>query len=634
MQVVSIGLSADGRTIVTITDPDSDNWGGLKYDHPVMSGYVADVTRNATFESQNVTDIGQRGHVMFMHNDDVHVDAAGFYGLGRTDKSIPINDPVLSPDPDHPGQFTLDKIDPTTGKRVMTPMLDSNGQPVVVNGVTQMQPVRTGLNPRGRYAVHFHRTGIDEGDDPATIADSAVVDTPGWGIVNHSSNVNVDGNVVFNAVGAAYATEAGDEIGRFDGNIAIHSQGSGGVSDGRSNVQDFGHEGNGFWLQGGNVSVTNNIVAGQRSAGFVFYPVGLNQAGLGVTTIPVEDLVNPAWALPGQTTINVGQVPLRKFKGNIAFASYEGLAIRYTMQGVTGEHADQRNLIEDFTTFDDSAYGISTFYTSRLVLKNVNVIGNEDNPHGYGILTSNVTSNIIFDHVHAVGWDVGIDAPTKGVNEIIGGYFNDITGIQIQSENADGRTIKITGNTDAAGNLDPSQPQFGTLSAAALGTRKQLGISLNSGSNVAGSDITSLFNQSQLRPGTVTVDGQQLYDGKQASSYKPFDSSTPGGVPSYVPAELVDLTNQQLFDNYGLAIGGILAPASAVLQIRESMVYWVPLHPLWRTCNWSARRCTTPTKAPTFSPTIITILATIMQIYMAMFTSQKRLQLRCRMAGI
>ena len=142
------------------------------------------------------------------------VDAAGFYGLGRTDKRIPIDDPVLSPDPDHPGKFTTDKIDPTTGQRVMVPVLDANGKPVVINSVTQMQPVRTGLNPRGRYAVHFHRTGVDEGSDPATIADSAVVDTPGWGIVNHSSNVNVDGNVVFNAVGAAYATEAGDEIGR------------------------------------------------------------------------------------------------------------------------------------------------------------------------------------------------------------------------------------------------------------------------------------------------------------------------------------------------------------------------------------------------------------------------------------
>ena len=74
---------------------------------------------------------------------------------------------------------------------------------MVINGVTQLEVARTGLNPRGRYAVHFHRTGIDEDADPATISDSSVVDTPGWGIVNHSSNVDVDGNVVFNAVGAA-----------------------------------------------------------------------------------------------------------------------------------------------------------------------------------------------------------------------------------------------------------------------------------------------------------------------------------------------------------------------------------------------------------------------------------------------
>ncbi len=190
--------------MVTITDPKVANWKGLTYAHPVISGYVADVSRNATFESQNVVTVARRGHVMFMHNDNVHVDAAGFYGLGRTDKRTPIDDPVLTPDPDHPGQMTTDVIDSRTGQRVMVPVLDENGKPVVVNGVTQMQVARTGLNPRGRYAVHFHRTGIDEGDDPATISDSSVVDSPGWGIVNHSSNVDVEGNVVFNAVGAAY----------------------------------------------------------------------------------------------------------------------------------------------------------------------------------------------------------------------------------------------------------------------------------------------------------------------------------------------------------------------------------------------------------------------------------------------
>jgi hypothetical protein len=39
--------------------------------------------------------IERRGHVMFMHNRDVHIANAGFYKLGRTDKSKPINDSVV-----------------------------------------------------------------------------------------------------------------------------------------------------------------------------------------------------------------------------------------------------------------------------------------------------------------------------------------------------------------------------------------------------------------------------------------------------------------------------------------------------------------------------------------------------------
>src|SRR5262249_47131126 len=90
---------------------------------------------------------------------------------------------------------------------------------------------------------------------PVTINDSAVADSPGWGIVSHSSNVNVTNNVVFNATGAAFVTEAGDETGIIDHNIAIHSQGARDSFGGRNQVQDFGFDGEGFWLSGGNVSV-------------------------------------------------------------------------------------------------------------------------------------------------------------------------------------------------------------------------------------------------------------------------------------------------------------------------------------------------------------------------------------------
>ena len=102
VQIVSMGRTADGRTVVTINDPSIVNWAGLQFNHVIASGYVADVSRNATFESQNVVTIARRGHVMFMHSDNVHVDGAGFYGLGRTDKRTQIDDPVLTPDPTVP----------------------------------------------------------------------------------------------------------------------------------------------------------------------------------------------------------------------------------------------------------------------------------------------------------------------------------------------------------------------------------------------------------------------------------------------------------------------------------------------------------------------------------------------------
>src|SRR6185503_10991735 len=104
--------------------------------------------------------VAHRGHVMLMHNPDAHIEGAGFYGLGRTDKRTLIDDPVLVPDTDNPGQMTTDVLSnninaehPELGHRVLVPVLDANGRAVP----GKFEIARTGLNPRGRYAVHFHR---------------------------------------------------------------------------------------------------------------------------------------------------------------------------------------------------------------------------------------------------------------------------------------------------------------------------------------------------------------------------------------------------------------------------------------------------------------------------------------------
>jgi hypothetical protein len=210
LEIASVS-TVGGKVTVTVTTP-------LLHNNPLVTGqsiYVTNVSRNATVQSLSVAQTQHRGHVMIMHKPTAEIEYAGFYGLGRTDKRNPLHNVEL----------------------------DSAG--ALVPG--------TGKNQVGRYAVHFHRTGLDHHVAPPTIRGSAVVDSPGWGIVNHSSYVNVEGNTAFDIIGAAYVTEAGNEIGAFRNNIAIRSTGSGAGIESREDRQDFGHQGDGFWFQGAGI---------------------------------------------------------------------------------------------------------------------------------------------------------------------------------------------------------------------------------------------------------------------------------------------------------------------------------------------------------------------------------------------
>ena len=154
------GVAGNRVTFVNRTNGANDGRPSLIWNHGAPAGfglnvYVADYTRNVRFATQDAgtVPIAQRGHVMFMHNPNVAVRNAEFYQLGRTDKTQLVTDPQ------------------------------------VVDGAL----VSGGENPRGRYAVHFHRTGAsDINSPPAQISGSSVFGSPGWGFVNHDSHVDID----------------------------------------------------------------------------------------------------------------------------------------------------------------------------------------------------------------------------------------------------------------------------------------------------------------------------------------------------------------------------------------------------------------------------------------------------------
>jgi hypothetical protein len=266
----------------------------LVYDHMIpvsgLSVFVANVTRNVILESQTPKPVTSRGHVMFMHSPQATIENVAFYNLGRSDKLLPANDPKV----DH--------------REHLTP--------------------GTGQNPRGRYAVHFHRTGTGAREKPALVRGCVVVNSPGWGFVNHSSHVIFEDNVAFNVSGAAFVTEAGDEIGTFRHNIAIRAIGSGKDVDERRRLQDFGHDGDGFWLQGGGVAVEDNVASGQSGIGFIIYTQGLQQEGLGKMQFAAANLQDRSIA-GARSAVEVAEVAIRSFKGNLALTSGMGFMVRF-----------------------------------------------------------------------------------------------------------------------------------------------------------------------------------------------------------------------------------------------------------------------------------------------------------------
>lgn len=269
---------------------------------PDLEVHVANLSRNIVVSSENtsVNSISgdfrkPRGHIMFMHNLNVDVRYVEANNLGRTDKSIILDD----------WDFSDLDANQNTGSPV------SNG----------------GKNPRGRYSFHFHRGGMDVSVFPAkpitplptpARVEGCVVNTdPGWGYVNHSSRVDFVKNVSYNVVGGAFNTEAGNETGSFIENIAIRTvnpqnpimiaprprgsytegDATSSLADLRENRQDFAWQGDGFWFHGTGVTVQGNVVAGCTGHAFVYWTEGLVEKGLGMARGDIDAHV-PAAEFP------------------------------------------------------------------------------------------------------------------------------------------------------------------------------------------------------------------------------------------------------------------------------------------------------------------------------------------------
>jgi len=333
---------------------------------------VANYTRNVTFSSPDDVSIHERGHVMFMHSDSVDVRYAAFEGLGRTDKS-----------------------------KASTNVMD-------------LDDVAADSNVQGRYSVHLHRTGAEDGENPALLVGNAVFGSPGWGFVHHDSNAILHENATFDTFGAGFVAESGNETGRWSDNIAIYAKGVSWAAPKNAvslSPFDTGRTGDGFWFQGRMVESSGNIAASVNN-GFVYFHRG-SPLTFNATSFDFPE------ALGWDETTRPGKAPILHFVDNEAFAAKEGL---HVVKANPNQRHGINSVLNDFTAWN-VVEGAHFEYTSHYTIKNFDLIARESVPFKNsrnGISFGPNTSDMTIVNAQIEGFDnSGINLSKKFTSDLL-----------------------------------------------------------------------------------------------------------------------------------------------------------------------------------------------------------------------
>lgn len=372
----------------------------LEHDHDTpradLKTSVANYTRNVSIETENgaEAEIYERGHVMFMHSNDVEVRYAEFHELGRTDKSE------------------------------LSKQHDDFDEPAFDNNV------------QGRYSLHLHRTGVETDNDPAIVEGNAVWGSPGWGVVHHDSFAVLENNATFDTFGAGYVAETGNETGAWNDNIAIYAQG---ISWGSAKVTselsddlfDTARAGDGFYFQGRLVETNDNVAASVNHGFSYFHRNGDDRQ------LPIDaDQFEYSDAFYGRDDIGTSKAPILDFSGNETFAANQGLAV---VKGGTPQNHDIWSHIDDFTAWNVKT-GVFLEYTTHYLLTDIDVIGKDPtqySPAREGIELGKGTGDIVIADSKVDNFTNGILLDNGSFPKVLPAEYATYTVIDTEITNTD-----------------------------------------------------------------------------------------------------------------------------------------------------------------------------------------------------
>jgi hypothetical protein len=245
--------------------------------------------------------------------------------------------------------------------------------------------------------------------------------------------------------------------------------------------------------------------------------------------------------------MTLNYLPLRSFKGNTAFACRTGILVRF--------HTPPKveSVIEECTVWR-SGTGVRILYSDNIRLRNLRLIGDDKNASAGVSQGSEAIGGAVYENLRVEGWQTGIlvsDIIARP-QTIVGGYYDNQVNIAIAlgyGRTGVGRIDEIKGDI-----------RFGPSS------RRDIALTVNYDAFYS-RDPNALFAPNSIRLDTPKYAGKQLYFLEQGADYVPLKNVGSGKFRSaatgHVPAELIGKTNRELWDKYGLAIAGTVAPADA-----------------------------------------------------------------------
>lgn len=528
-QLVFPATEFDGEDEVRSIKTISNGGLSLELDRPLIFDHklpkilkksvpVGNLSRNIRISTRSGVPISERAHVIFMERQSgTVIDGVSFNRMGRTDAKM---------------THTL----PASKNEA------SNSPESLSNSI-------------GRYSVHFHvRSRADINKPPHVVKNSVVENCAKHGVVNHGGHVEASYNVTFGCVGSHFFAENGSEVGSFSNNLAIRSEGSGEHFLAREANSDFGHGGHGFWLQGGGgVLVTDNYAFGHsESAYFYFgqYMIEDNQ----VVYYDRKNLRDPS-LFEDVENIFPRDIPIY-FDNNLAASSKNGLDI-WNNKEYAEHSADSLVLNSEFYSNHNNAIFIP--YSKNLLLSNIVALGDKSF-QGIGINTNTKTSGLKIQNSIIKNYLVGMDLPRHGTTDIDGITMSNIINFRIWSPLSRDRRIVLNNVDfqDFRSWTDFWEQDFSKkLEYFSKSKKKQYDFYMEGVKPTERGDLSMVFEPTAVivESGNNDYVGKQIYFPEQAGDFVPFPNTE---VP-----ELQNKSNELLWGEYKLAVGGALLPSSA-----------------------------------------------------------------------